>query len=114
MDAQQRVASRDSMQAVLDERLGRLDTNLNRLSKEIENSEESLLIDWENLNWKLIGIIGGGLLLLFILLIVISKSKKKKKNKPTNTYSNTSSGSSHGGWNCRAPQDGHHPEEAES
>lgn len=99
MDAQQRVASRDSMQAVLDERLGRLDTNLNRLSKEIESSEESLLIDWENLPWKWIGTIGGGLLLLFILLIIISKSKKKKKNKPTNTYSNTSSGSSHGGSN---------------
>lgn len=78
MDAQQRVAYRDSMQQVLDDKFGTLENNINRLSKEIEVEQDKSMIDWENLNWKLIGAIAGGLLFLIILLIIISKRKKSK------------------------------------
>jgi hypothetical protein len=98
MDAQQRVSSRDSMQAVVDERLNRLETNLNRLNGEINAPEEKPIIDWENLNWKMIGIIAGALLLLVIVLIIVNKSRKKpdvpgyinNNNKPYSPISNNS------------------------
>lgn len=86
MDAQQRVNSRDSMQAVVNERLDRLETNLNRLDGEINAPGEKPIIDWENLNWKVIGIIAGALLLLVIVLIIVNKSKKKPQAPG---YSNT-------------------------
>lgn len=107
MDAQQRVASRDSMQAVLDERLGRLETNLNRLSGEIEASEEKPIIDWENLNWKLIGIIAGALLLLVIILIIINKSKKPAR--PGNNGYNNNIRPAYGSGNNRGTGGGADP-----
>ena len=101
MDAQQRVASRDSMQAVVDERLGRLETNLNRLNGEINTPEEKPIIDWENLNWKVIGIIAGVLLLLVIVLIIVNKSKKPA-NKGNNVYNNSNIRQPYSGVNNRS------------
>ena len=79
LDPQSRVAYRDDMQKVLDEKFTTLETNLTRLDKEVNTKEESQLIDWENLPWKWIGIAVGVLLLLIILAVVVGKSKKARQ-----------------------------------
>ncbi len=86
MDAQLRGATRDSMATIIDEKLSRLEINLSRLDGEINVKEETPLIDWENLNWKLIGIIAGALLFLILILIIVSKSKKKTPKPVHNNY----------------------------
>ena len=78
IDALQRVAYRDSMQAVLDDKLGTLENNINRLSKELVTEEETSGIDWENMDWKTIGIIAGAVLLLIIILIIARRRSRKK------------------------------------
>ena len=83
MDAVQRVAYRDSMEEVLNAKLSTLENNITRLSKELVTDEQKSGIDWENMDWKLIGIIAGAVLLLIIVLII---AKKRSRKKPEPKY----------------------------
>lgn len=108
LEAESRVAFREEMEQVLNSKFTTLENNLKRLSDEIETKEEAPLIDWEHLNWKLIGIIAGAVLFLIILIVVISKSRKKKTTKtyqPQPAPSRVAPTGSHGGGQ-QVSQDG--------
>ncbi len=95
LEAQMRVAYRDSMQVALDDKFTALDNNLKRLDDEINLKDDPSLIDWEHLPWKWIGIALGALLLLIIVCVVISKSKKgdKKGYRPAPPTPRSATGS---------------------
>lgn len=108
MEPQARVNYRAEMEAALNNKFNTLENNLKRISNEIETKEDSGLIDWEGMNWKLIGIIIGALLLL-IIIIVIARKSGKNKNKggyrpgPANVRGN---GGSRGGNGQQQSADG--------
>ena len=97
LDAEERTQYRASMETALSEKFIKLERNLDRLEKEMEVKPTNQLIDWENLDWKLIGTIIGGLLFLIILIVIISKSRKKKDNTPpVSNYSHGGNGPGEG------------------
>lgn len=78
----------DSIQAIVMQRLGQRETNINRLSEEINSTSETESFEWQNLDWKLIGICAGVFLFLVILILWFRKANKKNK---TTTLSNINS-----------------------
>lgn len=68
------AACRDSLVRIVNDRLGRLETNLNLLEREMNAEAEP---ESKPINWVLIGAIGGGLLLLIIIIAIIRSASKK-------------------------------------
>ena len=106
LEAESRVSYRTEMESVLNEKFTTLGNNLKRLNDEIETKGDKPLIDWENLDWKLIGIIAGALLFLIILIVIISKSRKKGKTtyRPTPVTPRKSTGGYGGNINSNGQQ----------
>lgn len=84
-------ACRDSLMAVLNDRTGMCETNLNLLERELKNDEEQSFFNKINWTWVIIIAV---LLLCFILLI--SLSGKKQKGVIPQPKPSSSSGGSNG------------------
>lgn len=83
-------ACRDSLMAVLNDRTGMCETNLNLLERELNNKEEQSFLDTINWTWVIIVAV---LLVCIILLISLSGKKQKgvvpqPKPNPSNAGSN--------------------------
>ena len=68
------AACRDSLQRIVSDKLGLLETNLNLLEREMNAKEEG----GSGPSWPLIGGIAGGIVLLLLIWALVSASKKKK------------------------------------
>lgn len=69
------AACRDSLQRIVNDRLGRLETNLNLLEREMNAEAEP---EGKPMNWVLIGGIAGGVLLLIIIIALLRSASRKK------------------------------------
>lgn len=83
-------ACRDSLMAILNDRTGMCETNLNLLERELNNKEEQSFLDTINWTWVIIVAV---LLVCIILLISLSGKKQKgvvpqPKPNPSNAGSN--------------------------
>ena len=65
---------RDSLQRIVSDKLGLLETNLNLLEREMNANDE----DGSGLPWLLVGGIAGGVVLLLLIWALVSSHKKKK------------------------------------
>ncbi len=88
------LGCRDSLQSILGDKLGRLETNLNLLEREMNDKNGA---SGAGLPWMFIGGIAGGLVLLIIIWAIINSSKKKNTPEPVITPSNVNKGGGNGG-----------------
>ena len=99
-----RQACVEQMQAILNDKLGPCETNLNLLDRELNAKEEKPFLGLDSQTLLIIGVCFG--ILLFVLLIVaISKSGKKKDGVPV-SFQNPGNSSSGSSGNNGSPESG--------
>lgn len=76
----------DSIQTIITNRLDQRETNINRLSDEINNTPTPESFDWKRLDKNYLGI-GAGVILLLLLLFIWYR-KANKKNRTTTSANN--------------------------
>ena len=81
-----RQACVEQMQAILNDKLGPCETNLNLLDRELNAKEEKTLLGLDSQTLIIIGSVIG-ILLLILLIIAISRSGKKKEGVPVSSQS---------------------------
>ena len=79
-------ACRDSLMAVLNDRTGMCETNLNLLERELNAKEEASFVD--SINWPLVFIIAVILIGIVVMVSVLKKKPKKPTPTPVNTPTN--------------------------
>lgn len=88
------IECRNGMQALLNDKLGVRETNLNLLDKELNGNDGG-----SSLDWKLIGIIAAAVLLLGILAAMFKRNKQPAAPKPSNVRPSNGSGGGQNGSN---------------